>query len=131
MKRRDDPEVAVWLEKVRRDLAIADFAAKSENEFWDQACFHAQQAAEKALKALCVASGCTPSRSHDLVFLLHVLGDIESFPGSLREAARLLSQHAVHPRYPSFLAPETEDEARTAVLHAQRIVEFVEETLGD
>jgi len=48
-------EAARWLEQARRDLDDAEFAASGSR--WNLACFLAQQAAEKALKAYLYACG--------------------------------------------------------------------------
>lgn len=44
------------------------------------ACFHAEQAAEKALKALLVVAGIDPPRAHDLELLAGLLPVI---PGAI------------------------------------------------
>jgi HEPN domain-containing protein len=55
MRRPDDIEVAAWLAKAQADLRMCELAARADTPMWDQACFHAQQCAEKSLKALLVA----------------------------------------------------------------------------
>lgn len=100
MRRPDDAEVAAWLAKARADLRMCELASGANTPMWDQACFHAQQCAEKSLKALLVASDLEVPRSHDLVFLLGRLS--ARCPGidALDDAAALLTQHGVAPRYP-------------------------------
>lgn len=49
---RPEPgSVADWMARARGDLAIAK-APLPEGAFYEDLCFHAQQAAEKALKAV-------------------------------------------------------------------------------
>lgn len=130
MKPHDDPEVRAWLEKAKGDLRMAHLAMGTESPLWDQACFHSQQAAEKSLKALFVAVDRTVPRTHDLVQLLDSLA--EQLPGleNLAESVALLTQFGVTPRYPSFLASETEEDARAALAAAQELMQRVGELIS-
>lgn len=70
MRPRDDAEVAGWLALVEDDLRIARLAVEQEPPIIGPACFHAQQAAEKAVKALLVAlDDIEVPRTHDVVAL--------------------------------------------------------------
>lgn len=67
-----------WLAKARTDLTLASVVLEQGPEMdpW-VCCFHAQQAAEKALKAVLVARGEEPPRIHDLGALAAVMpGDL-------------------------------------------------------
>jgi len=57
-----------WLQKARRDIRVAELALGED--LYDEVAFHAQQAAEKALKAVLVALGARPPRTHSLERLL-------------------------------------------------------------
>lgn len=63
-------------------------------------CFHAQQAVEKATKALLVNFGVDFPRTHDLKFLLDLLKSITSVFNGLEETLVNLSVSAVEVRYP-------------------------------
>lgn len=130
MRRPDDPEVAGWLAKAQSDLRMCELAVGADNPMWDQACFHAQQCAEKVLKALLVACEMEVPRSHDLIFLLGRLR--AAYPGidALEEAAALLTQHGVAPRYPGYLASETEEDALMATENARALRDFVLREFG-
>ena len=69
MKRRNDPEVDAWLVKADGDLRMARFALTTKDPLLDQACFHSQQAVEKALKAPLVAAEQAVPKTHDLLLL--------------------------------------------------------------
>ncbi|MDQ3782009.1 MAG: HEPN domain-containing protein [Actinomycetota bacterium] len=56
-----------WLAKARIDLSYSVALAAEESLPTWGACFHAQQAAEKAFKALLVDAGVDPPRTHNLV----------------------------------------------------------------
>jgi len=55
-----------WLAAAADDLSAARLLAGSADISPDVACFHAQQAAEKALKAILIVAGEDVPRSHDL-----------------------------------------------------------------
>jgi HEPN domain-containing protein len=100
MKPPDDPEVGAWVAKAESDLRMARLAVADDDPMWDQCCFHAQQAAEKALKALLVACHPDVPRTHDLVRLVELLaGDAPELPG-LEAAAATLTHYGVASRYP-------------------------------
>ena len=59
-----------WLAKAENDLLNIENNVKASEIPWDTICFHAQQAAEKFLKAFMVFHGQRLVRTHDLVALL-------------------------------------------------------------
>jgi HEPN domain-containing protein len=126
MKQRSDPEVAAWLEKAGRDLRMAQLAIEAESPMPDQACFHSQQCAEKVLKALLVAADLPVPRTHNL---LHLAAQLRVSVPSLRVddgSLAHLTSFGVSPRYPSWLAEETLEEAEEALCLARRIMEIAE-----
>jgi len=61
-----------WLNRAKSNLAIAR-QPKTDDIYWEDLCFEAQQAAEKALKAVLLAKGITFRFVHDLSELLTTL----------------------------------------------------------
>ena len=130
MKRRDDPEIVAWFAKVADDLRIARLALDDVPPVIDPACFHAQQAAEKALKALMAAIGLEVPRTHDVVALVKVLsGELPDIV-ALREAVASVSPFAVSTRYPFLAVNASADEAREALRHAYTVVAWIEARLA-
>ncbi|HET8523984.1 MAG TPA: HEPN domain-containing protein, partial [Thermomicrobiales bacterium] len=69
-----------WLSRAERDLLIAGRAIGNEPALADQCAFHAQQAAEKALKAFLVLASVPFPKSHDLIrFVAMCQGIDETF----------------------------------------------------
>lgn len=64
MSNPDDPNA--WLEKVDADLLAIENNLVAPRIPWSVVAFHAQQAAEKVLKAFLVSTGDTVPRTHDL-----------------------------------------------------------------
>jgi len=95
-----DPEVESYLRKAERDLATAGRMSESGPDFADVVCFRAEQCAEKALKALILALGEMPPRTHDLVVLQQALCRLEKKGQILQGYCLALTDYAVAPRYP-------------------------------
>jgi len=92
-----------WISRARSDLALAQ--AKPEGVYLEDLCFHAQQSAEKAIKALLIWHGIKFPYVHDLAALLTLLEKATSdLPDSIRQAERL-TQFAVEMRYPGAAPP--------------------------
>jgi len=100
MRRPDDPEVNDWLTKVAEDYRVAQLLAESAERLDDAICFHCQQAAEKLRKALLVAAGARPPRTHDLEELASLLPSSQPLPAGIEDACAYLSELAVIRRYP-------------------------------
>ena len=88
-----------WLRHARSDLALAR-GRKSELILSEHLCFHAQQAAEKAIKAVLLANQVALPRSHDIGHLLTLLPATVAQSAAVRTAG-VLTKYAVQARYPA------------------------------
>ncbi|MGO8705512.1 MAG: HEPN domain-containing protein [Candidatus Brocadiia bacterium] len=114
-----------WVGKARNDLlAIRNNVSAAETP-WDVVCYHAQQAAEKMLKAFLVFHGETPRRTHDLLALLHDCTAYDKAISVLEDDCRVLNLYSAVVRYPEELAEPGEPEGRAAMDAAGRIFEAV------
>jgi HEPN domain-containing protein len=117
-----------WQSKADDDLGVAHHLA-AESVYFTAVAFHAQQAAEKYLKAFLVEHQVEFPKTHDLDELLDLVSTIdEGLSDSIRDAA-LLSQYGVEVRYPGDGPELTEDEARRAVILAEGVRAAVEKVL--
>ena len=113
-------ETAEWVEKAEGDLRTAQRElAVCEWPNYDAVCFHAQQCAEKYLKARMIEGLLSIPRIHDLEALLNLLLPVEPQWSSLMQSAITLSVMAVEVRYPGMSA-DVED-AENAVRSAEII----------
>jgi HEPN domain-containing protein len=126
MSSPNDP--LAWVQRAEEDYTLAIIALRRAQPFPHSACFHAQQAAEKNLKAVLVAQGIVFPRTHDLGMLvtLFPLG-AASLPVPLPEL-QLLAGFAVQARYPGVLT--TRQDARRAILIAGRVRRACRRLLG-
>lgn len=95
----------VLLRKAASDLAAARLLTDSAEVADEAIGFHAQQAAEKALKAVLVADGIEIPRTHDLDYLLEQIERAGREPPSGLGGAAWLSPWAVQFRYDEPLEP--------------------------
>jgi len=94
--------LANWLAFARRDVQAADVL--QHNGIYEESCFHAQQAAEKALKAFLLHNGQTPPRTHDLSDLLTRCLTFDTTLNALRAECTTLTQYYAPTRYPDAAA---------------------------
>lgn len=127
MKQRVDPtDPQAWLARARSNLRIAELIGGQPGIFSEDACFEAQQAAEKALKAICVHLGLEFPKTHSLVFLMDLLASTGLHIPPDVKAADALTQHAVQARYPSWGEVVTEAEYRRALELVRQVVAWAE-----
>ncbi len=107
--------VQAWLRRARSDLELARIALEARSVLPEDACFHAQQCAEKALKAFLLQAGDDPPRTHAIDVLLDRL-KVRGIciPDSV-DSAFTLSEYAVQTRYSGEWEPVTAEEAYQAV----------------
>jgi HEPN domain-containing protein len=73
MSERDKELANLWFQKARNDLISANLILSQPVGPTDTACFHVQQAIEKALKAVLTFHGIDFPKTHDLVRLLDLV----------------------------------------------------------
>jgi HEPN domain-containing protein len=114
-----------WLSRAKGDLAIAR-APLPEGAFYEDLCFHAQQAAEKALKAVYQFHGWPFRYTHDLEELTKGLERQGlTIPAEVEEAL-VLTSFAWGTRYPGPGEPVSFNEYREALRFAEAVVAWAE-----
>lgn len=122
----DDPRE--WVRRAREDLAFAG-ASIAGVEGFELRCYHAQQAAEKALKAVCIEHGIVFPFTHEIDVLLRVLDTNGiAVPNRIRPA-ELLTRYATSGRYPFGPAVDVA-EFETALTSAQAVVDWAATQVG-
>ncbi|MDI7267301.1 MAG: HEPN domain-containing protein [Myxococcota bacterium] len=122
--------VRQWLRKAEADLGAADLLARHDPYLTDVVCFHAQQAAEKYLKAVLVHHQVEFRKIHDIAQLLDLVAAVDP-PGaaSMRDAGKL-SAYAVQVRYPTATPEASVEDAAAAIAVAREVRETVLRLLG-
>ena len=118
-----------WVRKAEGDYATAGRELRVRNSpNYDAVCFHAQQTAEKYLKAFLQEHKVLFPKTHSLIELLELC--LSEDPGFASERNRLitLDRYAVRYRYPGETADK--DEARLAFQTVRTFRAFAREKLG-
>lgn len=131
MKNKSIELALLWLKKADHDLITARQTLALPDRPTDTPCFHAQQAVEKALKALLTARQITFPKIHDLVRLLDIITPMFPAMESYREAFSELSEYSVEIRYPDDWFEPTRDDAEKALVVAEKIVAIVCDHMED
>jgi HEPN domain-containing protein len=116
--------VKMWIQKAENDLKTAKDELNTENPAKDTICFHAQQCAEKYLKAFLVYHEIEFEKTHVLEDLIALAAQIDNSFIKLIEFAKKLTPYAVEIRYPLFEEP-TMEETQEAIKIAEEIKKFV------
>jgi HEPN domain-containing protein len=120
-----------WLSHAESDLKLASLASKDSQIIRGQVCFHAQQAAEKSIKAVLLFKGVEFPLTHDIEELLEIAEDHEiPVPENVLDADQL-TPYAVETRYPGYLVEITEDDVKSALQIAEQSVSWAKKVLSE
>lgn len=122
-------EVLIWWEQAKSDLNAAKSSLKSKSFDW--ACFQAQQAAEKGLKALYIQEFSKLRKIHDLTFFAKEL----NAPEEVLELCFRLSPVYAETRYPGSdgkipAKKFSEEDAKKNIQHASDILKWLAKELS-
>lgn len=125
-------EETMWLEFAKTDLGVAQHLDKNYYpKPLEIICYHCQQAAEKAIKALIIACGAEGGipKKHNSSFLMMQIKNMVNIPEKYYDYADALTPYGVAVRYPNELFIE-ESHAQKALQYATEIVAWAEETIN-
>jgi HEPN domain-containing protein len=126
MSNANDP--VAWIVIAEEDYNTARAALRRQSPWLHTVCFHAQQTAEKYLKAILTTKGKTFPKTHDLLELSNLCAQAGVIVPVPIDSLDVLSDHAVQTRYPAD-APTIED-AREAFETAQAVRKFARKYLN-
>ena len=113
---------------MEEDYAAAFSAVRRKTPLTYVACFHAQQCAEKYLKAILISRQVAFSKTHDLLLLNDQCEKIGVLLGLDVKSLHTLSDHAVKVRYPG--DDPTPEEAHEALAIAKTVRRLAQAILG-
>lgn len=114
-----------WLFKSEQDLKSAEYLLTSPNKLYDVAIFHAQQCAEKAIKAWLVKNGHPSEKTHNLIYLCQIAMEFDKAFSELLDMVLLLNPYSTLFRYPEGDLLPTEKESRQAIEAARSVFFFI------
>jgi len=119
-----------WLKRAKSNLARAKAGRISKDILYEDLCFDAQQAVEKALKSVCILQGIKFSKVHDISYLMELLENKDIKIPKRLQRAKILTDYAVETRYPGDYTPIDEDMYKDALKLAKEIVFWADRQLG-
>jgi len=118
-----------WISHAESDLKLAQLAVGDPDIRAGQVCFHAQQAAEKAIKAVLLSREVEFPLTHDLEELVEIAeGSGLRLPEDITQVG-LLTPYAVETRYPGYWAEITQADVDEAIRLAAQTVSWAKSVL--
>lgn len=96
----DTADPLAWIARAEEDYVVATNMLRRKTPLTVTACFHAQQCAEKYLKALLIRQGQAFPKTHDLLTLNTLCVQAGVLLGFTPTQLGVLSSYAVQVRYP-------------------------------
>ncbi len=126
MNTSNDPQA--WAARAEEDYLLVRSALRHKKPLTYGACFHAQQCAEKYLKAILIDRDQPFPKTHDLLALSDLCARAGIFVAIDADQLDVLSAYAVQVRYPG--QDPTPEEAQEALKIAKSVRRFARKLLG-
>ena len=121
-----------WLDYAQRDY---DFAVDIESHFWpkhmEKICYNAQQAAEKALKAILAYHEAKIPKTHSISLLLIECSHFDTSITLDEKIAAKMTDYATLSRYPDNVTMWSEVDAKLALKYAKIILDMARQSICD
>jgi len=124
----DISELKSWIAHAEDDYSAAKILIRGKKPLLYSACFHAQQCAEKYMKALLIYKDQDFPKVHDLSTLDEMCNSAGIFIGIDENRLEFLSGYAVGSRYPG--DEPTLEETKEAIEIAKTVRRFARSFLG-
>lgn len=126
--KKDSLSAKDWLAKANEDMEIAE-DLYNRNKFFGDVCFHAQQSAEKSLKAFLVYHRIVPEKTHNLSMLGEECFKIDNPLKEITVHLDNLNELYIPTRYP-FKVEFTREQAKEAIKSAKIVLEKIKTKIG-
>ena len=124
-------ELQQWITIADNDLNAALYLAENMHPVpYEIVCFHCQQAVEKYLKWVLVLHDIDPPKIHDLEELEKLCESISPQFEAIYEKCAVLTEYAIHTRYPDEKHLEKNDMDR-ALEYTHSIKKFIQGQFSD
>ena len=120
-----------WLQRAKSNMARAKAGRVSPDILYEDLCYDAQQAVEKAFKSVCIIHEIVFPKTHDIAYLIELLekGGVE-VPENLQNA-KILTGYAVETRYPGDYEPVDEEDLRKAIEIAKEVLKWMKKEMDE
>jgi len=123
----NDPRA--WAASAEEDFVLARTALQRKHPLVSGACFHAQQCAEKYMKALLISKGAVFPKTHDLLLLNNLCSVVGIFLEISPKQLNTLTDYAVRTRYPG--EEPNVDDAKEAIELTKLVRKLAKGFLGE
>jgi HEPN domain-containing protein len=114
-----------WLDRARKDLAAGEVLLKGGLEDYENVGFHAQQAAEKFIKAFLVRHQVEFPKTHNIALLTELVASVDLELAKRLAPANALTPYGVEFRYPGNLPSVSRDDGEKAIRLAEEARDFI------
>ena len=120
-----------WLRRAKSNMARAKAGRVAPDILYEDLCYDAQQAVEKAFKSVCIIHEIIFPKTHDIAYLIELLekGGVE-VPENLQNA-KILTGYAVETRYPGDYEPVDEEDLVKAIEIAKEAMKWVKKKIDE
>ena len=127
--KRDPTDPKTWLARAKSNLRLAELGRRHQDILFDDLCFDAERAAEKALKSVCVFLSVAFPKTHSLVHLMDLVEQSGITIPEVVKEADVLTRYSVAARYPGLEEEASEAEYLRALELARRVVYWAEKII--
>jgi HEPN domain-containing protein len=117
--------VQQWLDRARKDLLAGEVLLKGGFEDYENVGFHAQQAAEKFIKAFLVRHQIEFPKTHNIALLRQLVANVDPELAKSLAEADALTPYGIEFRYPGDLPSVSRDEGERAVRLAEETRDLI------
>jgi HEPN domain-containing protein len=117
--------VQQWLNRARKDLAAGKLLLKGAFEDYEIVGFHAQQAAEKFIKAFLVCYQIEFSKTHNIALLTQLVASVDPGLAKKLAGADALTPYGVEFRYPGDLPSVSRTDGEKTVRLAEQTRDLI------
>ena len=120
-----------WLQRAKSNMARAKSGRVSPDILYEDLCYDAQQAVEKAFKSACILHEIVFPKTHDIAYLIELLEKKKVIIPEDMQNAKLLTGYAVESRYPGDYEPADEEDYIKAMEIAEKVLKWVKEKITE
>ena len=117
-----------WIDRARSSLEIAG-TRNSDLVYYEDLCFQAQQAVEKAIKGMLIYYEVEPQFTHNIGILLEKLQaytNIDEIKDTIK-----LTKYAVQTRYPGEYDDITKEDYEESITIAKKCFEWIQNKISE